>query len=122
MKLFPMKKLLFTGFCLFLIIFYGCKKSGSTKNTTKPATPLSFTGISASVNPVQQSKVADLTANASGSNLTYSWSASHGDLFGSGSTVMYSTAPCCVGTHTVTCVVSDGSSSSTKTLVMTVTQ
>ena len=117
-----MKKVVFYGLFIVLVIFYGCTKKSNTKSTTKPSTPLSFTGISASVNPVQQSKVADLTANATGSNLTYSWSASHGDLFGSGSTVMYSTAPCCVGTHTVTCIVSDGSSSSTKTLVMTVTQ
>src|ERR1700756_3109910 len=104
-----MKKVIYYSLFFLLVISFSCKKS--SKSTTKPSTtPLSFTGITASDNPVKQSTVSNLTANATGSNLTYSWSASHGDLFGSGSTVMYSTAPCCVGTHTVTCIVSDGSS------------
>ncbi|HXB38943.1 MAG TPA: PKD domain-containing protein [Bacteroidia bacterium] len=118
-----MKRLILTfGLVAGFIFFAGCTKS----KTTNPAnanstTPLAFSSLKASVNPVQQSQVSNITATASGNNISYTWTASHGDLFGSGAAVMYSTAPCCVGTHTITCVVSDGSSSQTKTLVMTVT-
>jgi hypothetical protein len=111
---------LLAGICLLLVT--GCKKSQDTgSSNSASASGFTFTEVKASVNPVQQSQLTNVSAVASGSNLSYAWSATHGDLFGSGAQVVYSTAPCCVGTHTVTCTVSNGSSSQSKSLVITVT-
>ena len=117
---------------VFFIGFYSCKKSanepvpyGTSKNYsdlgTAPANAggsFSFTKITISPNPIKIGTAAKLIATASGTNLSYKWSTSHGDLFGNGAAIYYSDS--CIGTYTVTCIVSDGIHTVTITVPITV--
>ncbi|HTA61310.1 MAG TPA: hypothetical protein VK835_02595 [Bacteroidia bacterium] len=114
------------------LAFCGCKKTdvtttayGTSKNYSSVASALtntggafSFTKITLSPNPVKIGVASKLFATASGNNLTYKWSTSHGDLFGTGAAIYYSDS--CIGTYTITCVVSDGVHSATITIPITV--
>lgn len=112
------------AFCL------GCSKSdnsipyATSKNypaaqaAYSPGGPFSFTGIDVNPSTIKIGKPATLVAKATGANLTFTWTTSHGDLFGSGSSIYYSDS--CVGTYTVTCTVSDGTHSSSITVSITV--
>lgn len=128
-----MRKLVFTLCTLVIcLVFLGCKKStndvvdyGTSKNysnsnSTAPSTggTFSFTKITLTPNPVKIGVASKLYATASGSNLTYKWTTSHGDLFGNGASIYYSDS--CIGEYTITCVVSDGVHSATITIPITV--
>ena len=127
-----MKKANFsTIFLAFLLSFYGCKKSndtipyGSSVNYSSVSGTsvnnggvFSFTKIIIKPNPVKQGQAAQVVAIATGNNLTYKWSTSHGELFGAGSSIYYSDS--CVGTYTITCIVSDGIHTSTLTVPITI--
>ena len=78
----------------------------------------SFTKITISPNPVIKGTASKVIATATGNNLTYTWSTSHGELFGSGSAIYYSDS--CLGTYTITCVVSDGTRTATITVPVTI--
>ena len=104
---------------VFLAALWSCKKKQETPPAS--ATPMSFTALKASPDTIVAGKTTNITTSASGGNLKYTWSTNHGDLFGSGSSIIYSSAACCVGTNTVTCVVSDGTTSSTKSIPITIT-
>jgi len=128
-----MKKsvLIFIFFSVFLLVGR-CKKNTDTipygtslnySETTNPNTntggAFSFTKIIISPNPVRIGTASKLTAVATGNNLTYKWSTSHGDLFGTGYSIYYSDS--CIGTYTVTCTVSDGTHTATITVPITIT-
>ena len=133
MKQNSMKKLGFI-FSIFVVYFgfCSCKKTnndavvyGSSKNySTTTNTPtntggaFSFTKITLLPNPVKIGIASKLFATASGNNLTYKWTTSHGDLFGNGAAIYYSDS--CIGTYTITCVVSDGIHTATITIPITV--
>ena len=126
-----MKKSALISF-IFLFVLVGCKKSdnrtiayGSTynysNNTASPANPggpFSFTKITISPNPVKIGVASKLIATVTGTNLTFVWTTSHGDLFGKGSTIWYSDS--CIGEYSVTCVASDGTQSKAITIPITV--
>jgi hypothetical protein len=125
-----MSKFVLTSF-IFCLILFGCKKSndvipyGSSTNysalSSAPPNPggtFSFTKITISPNPLIAGTAAKLVATATGNNLTYKWSTSHGELFGSGSAIYYSDS--CIGTYTITCVVSDGTHTATITVPITI--
>jgi hypothetical protein len=57
-----------------------------------------------------------VTAAASGSSLNYFWSATLGDILGSGAEVIYAASPCSAGKNRITCRVESGSQSETKTV------
>jgi len=133
MELSPMKKSVFILFVFSVcLVFCSCKKSnndvidyGTSKNysstaSTPPSTggTFSFTKITLTPNPVKIGVASKLYATATGNNLTYKWTTSHGDLFGNGAAIYYSDS--CIGTYTITCVVSDGVHSATITIPITV--
>ncbi len=109
-----------------------CKKTdstyvvtGSSKNysdiASAPSNPggaFSFTKITITPNPVKIGTASKLIATATGNNLSYKWSTSHGDLFGTGSAIYYSDS--CIGEYTITCVVSDGIHTATITIPISV--
>jgi len=128
-----MKKSAFTLFILVVYIaFCGCKKtnndvtvygtsknySNTTSSPTNSGGAFSFTKITLTPNPVKIGVASKLYATATGNNLTYKWTTSHGDLFGTGAAIYYSDS--CIGTYTITCVVSDGVHSATITIPITV--
>ena len=49
----------------------------------------------------------DDTATATGEGLEYYWSASLGDIVGSGEQITYTAAFCCEGSNTITCSIRD---------------
>jgi hypothetical protein len=117
-----------------MFAFLGCKKStegtigyGSSYNYTNASVgqsnstgTFSFTKITIDPSPVRIGAASKLIATATGSNLSFVWSTSHGDLFGKGSTIWYSDS--CIGEYSVTCVVSDGKQSATITVPIRVTK
>ena len=62
-----------------------------------------------SIYPGEEIKIK---ATATGTGLIYYWSASLGDILGSGAEVVYVTSPCQVGTNQITCKISNGSNQS----------
>ncbi|MEO8762179.1 MAG: hypothetical protein ABI388_11665 [Bacteroidia bacterium] len=119
-------------FFIFYFLLGGCTKTentsatyGTSKNYSDVSSApvntsgaFSFTKITLKPNPVKIGVASKLIATASGNNLTYKWSTSHGDLFGTGSAIYYSDS--CIGAYTITCTVSDGTQSKTLTISITV--
>ncbi len=116
----------------FYLMLSGCKKSddviptGTSVNysnlsssPTNAGGAFSFTKIIVKPGTIIKGTSAQVVAVATGNNLTYTWSTSHGELFGSGSAIYYSDS--CVGTYTITCVVSDGTHTATITVPITIT-
>ena len=114
------------------LVFFSCKKTpvdavplGTSKNFSSgnntfqnPGGTFSFTKITVTPNPIKIGTASKVIAVASGTNLTYKWTTSHGDLFGNGAAIYYSDS--CIGTYTITCVVSDGTHSATITIPISV--
>ncbi len=100
-----MKKLKTIGVLLILLISVAsCKKKEEVKPTS---TPLSITGISADNSTIAIGGTTKITVTAKGDGLTYSWSATAGDIIGSGSQITYGAPTCCAGQNTITCIVKD---------------
>ena len=113
------------------IAFFSCKKtndfipygssvnySGVSGTPTNAGGAFSFTTIVIKPNPLIKGQACKVVAIATGNNLKYTWTTSHGELFGDGSAIYYSDS--CVGTYTITCVVSDGTHSKTITVPITI--
>jgi hypothetical protein len=122
-----MKKLFTLITCAGLIAFAGCKKEGSYFPQTNDAagnnsssTTYSYSKLEVVPDTIHVGDFADIYARATGQNLTYTWGTSHADLFGSGYHIQTGAQPCCVGTNQITCTVSDGTHSETKTVLFTV--
>ncbi len=102
------------------VVSYGLSKNYSGVNNVSANTggAFSFTKITISPNPIKIGTASKLIATATGNNLTYKWSTSHGDLFGTGAAIYYSDS--CIGNYTITCTVSDGTHSVTITIPISV--
>jgi hypothetical protein len=99
---------------------YGVSKNYSNVNnaSVNSGGAFSFTKITITPNPIKIGTASKLIATASGNNLTYKWSTSHGDLFGTGAAIYYSDS--CIGDYTITCTVSDGVHYATITIPISV--
>lgn len=95
---------------LFIILFLGCVQPVSTVSplgdnnapiieVINVDPPLISVGTTA--------KIKVIANDPDGDQLKYSWSTVLGDIIGSGSEVRYSAAFCCVGSNTITVVVTD---------------
>ena len=118
-------------YCIILIVLLigltCCKKEGSyfpgQNNIGPDTTSVVFNYISlvASPDTVKVGDVINIYATATGKNLVYNWSTSHGNLFGSGYHVESGADPCCVGRIKVTCTISDSTHSEIKEIFYSVT-
>ena len=102
-------------------IAYGMAKNYSTITSNTPQNSggaFSFTSITISPNPVKIGIASKVTAIATGNNLKYTWTTTHGDLFGTGATIYYSDS--CIGEYSITCVVTDGTHSTTLTVPISI--
>ena len=101
-------KIFFLSILAGMLLLASCKK-GSNESAAQP-TPFKFESLTAdtteivfSINPFTK-----ITAVASGDGLIYQWSATAGDILGSGAKVTYTANPsCCGGYQTITCKVKD---------------
>jgi hypothetical protein len=102
---------------LLLSVFAGCKK----EKTQPVSNPLNYTAIVAQQTTIAIGATTTITANATGDGLSYTWSASAGDIIGSGSQITYGAPTCCAGQNTITCVVKDsGGNQQSKSVTITV--
>ncbi|MGZ3866972.1 MAG: hypothetical protein ACXVC6_12905 [Bacteroidia bacterium] len=115
----------------FLFFLLSCKKnsdtiqegtftnySSSSAVSSNPGGPFSFTKITINPDPVKIGVASKLIASVTGTNLTFVWTTSHGDLFGKGAVIYYSDS--CIGEYSVSCTVSDGTHSKTITVPISV--
>lgn len=58
---------------------------------------------------------------ATGTGLSYHWACNHGTIRGSGSTIKYTAGECCVGLNTISCRVSNDSSSVSGEIMILIT-
>lgn len=100
-------KSLFITMLAGILLLASCKKG--SEPTPQP-TPFKFESLTAdateivfSINPSTK-----ITAVATGDGLKYYWSATAGDILGSGDRITYTANPgCCGGVQTITCKVKD---------------
>lgn len=90
-----------------LIFFLSCedKKQETPEEEYKP---LVFNSLTAEQTTIEPGATTSITADASGFKIVYLWSATAGDIIGSGSEIVYVATPCATGKNTVTCTVRDG--------------
>lgn len=95
-----------------------CKKEKQSPEpiTTVPV-PFAYTELKSERAGISIGQTTLITAVASGENLVYNWSCTAGTLVGQGAEVTYgSTCASCRGLNTITCTVSDGRTTGTKTV------
>lgn len=81
--------------------------SGTNTGSTTGTSTISYTSLSAEQSTIAIGATTKVTATATGDGLTYIWSASNGDIIGSGSQITYGASGCCGGTNTITCTIKD---------------
>jgi hypothetical protein len=92
------------------IFFISCKKKDTKSNSSEKT--FTFDNIKVDHDSIAQGNVTNITANISGGTVTYAWSASAGDIFNSGKTILFGASTCCTGNHTITCTVKDSNNNS----------
>jgi hypothetical protein len=85
----------------FLVVAVSCKKD------TDVDRPLVFSSLTAENDTLFPGGSTTIIAVADGDGITYSWSATAGDVVGSGPEINYVSPPCTVGNNDVTCIVRD---------------
>jgi hypothetical protein len=100
-----MKKTIFIFTLLISVALLSCSKSSSTPDNNSPGTEFKFTSLVPQDTVLTVNGITTIKANATGSGLTYNWTASYGTFIGSGSSVKWTV--CHADTFTVTCEVKD---------------
>jgi hypothetical protein len=99
-----MRNITFFILTVLTLSVISCSKSSSTDNTP-PGTEFKFTSLVVQDTAMAVNGVTNVTASASGSGLSYHWTASYGTFIGSGSSVKWTV--CHADTFTITCEVND---------------
>lgn len=107
---------------LVLMLAFSCKKENTEPEIPVLTTaPLVFNDLKADRTGIRVGETTSVTATAEGDNLLYSWTCSSGTIVGQGSQVTYgSTCVSCKGLNTITCTVSNGSGSQTKSIEVSI--
>jgi hypothetical protein len=92
-----------------ILLFSSCNKEDDTGD---PSQPLIFSSLIAEKDTIAPGESTEITATATGYSITYKWSATAGDILGSGARVMYAASPCHAGSNRITCTVKDGNNKS----------
>lgn len=98
-----------------LLIIISCNKN-------EPELPVSdeefeFELLVLEKDTIKGGETSTIEAIAKGVDLTYNWSASIGDVLGSGSKVIYGASPCAVGNVLIKCEVKDAYENSSEKTV-----
>jgi hypothetical protein len=112
-----------TWILLIVSSFLSCKKKEEPNATTtkeNSGVTFNFSNLTADSYTIKIGGNTQLHAVATGNNLTYNWSATAGDILGSGADVTYGASTCCGGTNEITCEVSDGAQTATKKVTIVV--
>ncbi len=81
---------------------------------------LVYQSLVAEKDTIAPDETTKVTATATGSRLEYFWSATLGDIVGQGAEVTYVASPCHVGKNEITCKITNGDQSESKTLEIVV--
>ena len=104
---------------LFLLFFSSCTKEEPPENHDDD--PIEFISLTAGRDTIFIEDTTQITATASGYELTYIWSVEKGDILGSGNSVTYVATPCTVGDNPIICTVkSSNGKEETKNVIVTV--
>jgi hypothetical protein len=99
-----------------LVIVAACSKSSTTPD---PSTGdnFQFSSLVAADTVLKVNAITTITANATGSGLSYKWSATYGTFIGTGATVQWTV--CHQANFKITCVVSDDNNhAETKSIIV----
>jgi len=102
-----MKKL--SGLLILLLFVTSCETDEyqGPNDGNNEIMPLAFYSLTTDKDTVTAGETATITANATGFNLTYAWSATAGSILGSGNKVSYASCSCNAGENIITCTVTD---------------
>jgi len=101
------------------LFFAACEKEN--QNGGDPGQQLVFESLVADRYTLNAGESTRIIATASGYMISYHWSATAGDILGSGTEVIYAPSPCHAGENQITCEVKDGNDQSkTKTIQIVV--
>lgn len=96
---------------LFFLLISSCSKNDDG-NQEDPGQPLIYTSLTAERDTIESGETTKVTAIATGYKLSFHWSATAGDILGTGNQVIYAASPCQAGKNKLTCTVSDGNNNS----------
>lgn len=101
-----------------LLVFFlvNCSK----EEADFPETEMIFNSLVAEKDTIAPGESTIVKASATGSSLEFFWEATLGDIIGSGSEITYVASPCAVGTNEITCKVTNGNQSETKSIEIVV--
>lgn len=102
---------------LLVLALSACDKGN---DQDEPEQPLDFVSLVAAKYNLTAGETTNIKATATGSNLIYYWSATQGDILGSGSDVIYATSICQTGKNKITCKITNGNQSESKTIEINV--
>jgi hypothetical protein len=103
---------------LLLFFLSACKEQ--EEPVTNSSVLVSFDSLTIQNDTIPTGSTTTVTAIAQGTELTYLWSATRGDIVGSGNVVTYVAPTCVIGDNEISCVVKAANKSEGKTLVVTV--
>lgn len=72
-----------------------------------PVEELIFETLISEKDTIAPGETTPVTAIATGSGISYYWSATLGDILGSGSEIVYAASPCQTGINQITCKIMD---------------
>lgn len=96
---------------LLLFALASCNKDNN-EDPEDPSQALFFQSLEAEKDTIESGESTKVYAVASGYKLIYYWSATAGDILGSGNEVVYAASPCHIGKNTITCTIKDGNNAS----------
>jgi hypothetical protein len=96
---------------LLLFAWNACSKD-DTGGSDDPDQPFIYSSLTAEKDTIESGQSTKVTAVATGYKLNYYWSATAGDILGSGDEVVYTASPCHAGKNKITCTVRDGNNAS----------
>lgn len=112
-----MKKIIFP--LLFLILIVSCDKKDDN-NIDENSTLTSFISLTAENDTIFSGQSTHISAVVDGDKVTYSWTATAGDILGSGNKISYVAPTCTPGSNEVKCTVSASNKTESKTIIITV--
>lgn len=106
-----------TSSLIFCILFISLALASCKKENTTVSTELKFISLTASEKNIPIGGSTTITAEVEGEGIVYSWSATAGDIIGSGKSVTYAASACCSGSNKITCSVADAASKTAVNLI-----
>ena len=108
-----MKKIIFL--CCVIIL-----NATSCKDENNDIVLNSFISLTAENDTILTGQSTKITAVVDGENVTFQWSATAGDILGSGNEVNYVAPTCTPGTNHVSCTATASNNSESKSITITV--